>query len=289
MISKRLHIPGIVLIFAGIVLLAAAIFMLTRPNQYAVTARIRMDPVNGDISSESLNTYDEDFIQIEFNIIQSEVVLGRVVEKLNLDSEWGKKYANGQRLKAGETIALLKRRMELRPLQNTTVVDLRVSSDDPVEAAKLANTIAEIYTQFRLEQRRELKRQGILTLKEELSRQEQTIKTAQDRLEQLKKESTIPALESEKNGTNHESYFSTENELENAMRSSEMIQKKLKEEDENRYYIINDPVVNIIDHAVPPTRPIGPNRPLAVAILSFGVLLIAGGFYLIRVSSRTRV
>jgi capsular polysaccharide biosynthesis protein len=210
-------------------------------------------------------------------------MLGRVVEKLNLDSEWGKKYANGHKLKVGETIALLKRRMELRPLQNTAVVDLRVSSDDPVEAAKLANTTAEIYTQFRLEQRRELNRKGILTLKGQLSEQEQTINTMRDRLEQLK-----TTLESEKNGTNHESYFSTKNELEKAMRYSDMLQKKIKEVDDNRY-IINDPVVNILEHAVPPTRPIGPNRPLAVAILSFGVLLIVGGFYLIRVSYRTRV
>ena len=53
-------------------------------------------------------SYDPYFIQTEFEVIQSEVILGKVIEDLDLNNEWGKKYANGEPLKTSETIALLK-------------------------------------------------------------------------------------------------------------------------------------------------------------------------------------
>jgi len=39
--------------------------------------------------------YDPYFIQTEFELIQSEVILGKVIEELNLNVEWGKKYNAG--------------------------------------------------------------------------------------------------------------------------------------------------------------------------------------------------
>jgi len=73
-------------------------------------------------------------------VIQSEVVLGKVVEKLDLASEWRKKRAVGDRLKPVEAIGLLKRQMDLRPVRNTELIEIGVSRDDAAEAAKLANT-----------------------------------------------------------------------------------------------------------------------------------------------------
>jgi uncharacterized protein involved in exopolysaccharide biosynthesis len=43
--------------------------------------------------------YDPYFIQTEFEIIQDRVVLGKVIEALNLNVEWGKKYFGGETLK----------------------------------------------------------------------------------------------------------------------------------------------------------------------------------------------
>src|ERR1035441_4914972 len=106
-------------------------------------------------------SYDPYFIQTEFELLQSEVILGRVIDELDLNSEWGKKYANGDRLKTSEAIGLLKGRIELRPVRNTSLIEIRVFSEKAEEAARIANAIAEAYKAHREEQRRHLSNNGI--------------------------------------------------------------------------------------------------------------------------------
>ena len=142
----RMSLEGIVFLSVGAVLSSAGIFMLAKPDEYRAVVRIK---VHQEVQSQ--------FIQTEFEVIQSEVVLAKVVEKLDLALEWGKKRAAGERLKPVEAIDLLKRQMDLRPVRNTEPIEIGVSSDDPAEAAELANTIAETFRDFRLEQNRLLK------------------------------------------------------------------------------------------------------------------------------------
>ena len=123
--------------------------------------------------------YDPYFIQTEFELIQSEVILGKVIEDLDLNKEWGKKYANGDRLKTSETIALLKARIDLRPVRNTSLIEIRVFSEKAEEAAKIANAIAEAYKAHRLEQRTQLSKGGIKALEERFAEQEEKVKKAQ--------------------------------------------------------------------------------------------------------------
>ena len=46
-------------------------------------------------------------IQTEFEVIQSETILSNVVDRLDLNNEWGKKYNDGQKFKTHETVAIL--------------------------------------------------------------------------------------------------------------------------------------------------------------------------------------
>jgi uncharacterized protein involved in exopolysaccharide biosynthesis len=151
----RVSLEGIVFLLVGAVLCSASLFMLARPNEYRAVARIK---VHREVQSAG-DTFFSDpyFIQTEFEVIQSEVVLGKVVEKLDLASEWGKKRAAGERLKPVEAIGLLKRQLDFQAVSNMELIEIRVSSDDPAEAAKLANTIAKAFRDFRLEQNRLLK------------------------------------------------------------------------------------------------------------------------------------
>jgi uncharacterized protein involved in exopolysaccharide biosynthesis len=90
-------------------------------------------------------TIDPRFIQTECEVIQSEGILGRVLDRLELNKEWGKKFAGGDRLKTSETMTLLKGRVDVRPVPNTSIIDIRSYSEQPEEAAKVANAMAEAY------------------------------------------------------------------------------------------------------------------------------------------------
>jgi uncharacterized protein involved in exopolysaccharide biosynthesis len=153
----RVSLEGIVFLLVGAVLCSASLFMLARPNEYRAVARIKVHREVQSASTGGTFFSDPYFIQTEFEVIQSEVVLGKVVEKLGLASEWAKKRAAGERLKPVEAIGLLKRQLDFKAVPNMELIEIRVSSDDPAEAAKLANTIAKAFQDFRLEQNRLLK------------------------------------------------------------------------------------------------------------------------------------
>lgn len=151
----RLSPEGVVLLLIGAVFSGAGLFMLTRPEEYRAVARIK---VHREVKvARSGGEHDPYFIQTEFEVIQCDLILGKVVEKLDLASEWGKKRATGDRLKPDETIGLLKRKLDLQVVPKTELIEIRVSSDDPAEAAKIANTIAETFRDYRLGQDRVLK------------------------------------------------------------------------------------------------------------------------------------
>jgi uncharacterized protein involved in exopolysaccharide biosynthesis len=129
-------------VFLITVLIATAVTFIL-PESYASTARVKIDK-----SISNTNQYDPYFIQTEFEIMQSQVVLEPVIAKLNLNVVWGKKYFNGETLKTTESIEILKGRLSLAPVRGTKLIAITVYSDDRLEAATEANAVAESYLDY---------------------------------------------------------------------------------------------------------------------------------------------
>src|SRR5208283_3669855 len=153
-----------------LVVITATLVTFILPESFSSTTRIKIEhdqsDINGMAERGGMMNYDPYFIQTEFELIQSEVILGKVIDDLDLNKEWGKKYANGERLKTTETIVLLKGRMDLRPVRNTSLIEIRVFSEKADEAAKIANAVADAYKTHRLAQRMSLSKGGIKALEE---------------------------------------------------------------------------------------------------------------------------
>ena len=136
-------------------------------------------------SAEATPSYDPYFVQTEFEAIQSEAVLGKVIKDLNLNEAWGKKQG-GRTLTTAETMALLKNKLDLRPVRNTSLLEIGVKSDKPEEAAKIANAVAEAYKDYRVEQRTQLSNGGIKALEERFAEQGQKVREAQKKVDDLR-------------------------------------------------------------------------------------------------------
>lgn len=122
------------------------------PESYASTARVKVEKEDA-VANGATTAYDPFFIQTQFEIIQSEFVLKPVIEKLNLNGLWGKKYFAGEPLKTTRTLEFLRMRLDLRPVKNTTLIAITVYSDDKNEAAQIANAVASAYRDYREESR----------------------------------------------------------------------------------------------------------------------------------------
>ncbi len=140
------------LVFLLTITIAAAVTFIL-PESFASTCKIKVenDPPNVPSATNSPATaYDPYFIQTEFEIIQSQLVLSNVIASLNLNVEWGKKYFRGETLKTTETMEILRGRMRLTPVRNTKLIAITVYSDDKNECALIANSVADSYRIYRL-------------------------------------------------------------------------------------------------------------------------------------------
>jgi capsular polysaccharide biosynthesis protein len=137
-----------------LVVITSTLVTFIMPESYASTARVlvRRDASEASQKTESRepsSPYAPYFIKTQVEVIRSQAVLGKVVDDLDLNRVWGAKYAGGETLKTAETLPLLMSRLDLRPVLNTSLIEIRVFSDSPTEAAKLANAIAESYREYR--------------------------------------------------------------------------------------------------------------------------------------------
>ncbi len=179
-----------------LVVITATLVTFILPESYSSMARIKVERDRSDIMDLTgqpiMGSYDPYFIQTEFEVIQSEVVLGKVIEALNLNEKWGKKYNGGQKLTTTETMALFKRQIDLRPVRNTSLIEIRVFSDNPDDAAVYANEIAKTYQAYRLEQRRKFGMEGIKSLEDTFNEYEAKVRAAQKKVDDLRVQLKVP-------------------------------------------------------------------------------------------------
>ncbi len=181
----RIRKTVIIAVFLLVVITATLVTFIL-PEWFASSARIKVERDKSDIEElgghAGFNGYDPYFIQTEFELIQSQLILGEVVKKLNLEVEWGKKYNDGQKLTPEQTLTLLRGRVSLRAVRSTMLIDIQVYSENPDDAAKLAESIAQCYKDFRLDQGRKLTHGGLKSLEGKLKEQDDKISKAKEEL-----------------------------------------------------------------------------------------------------------
>ncbi len=191
----RIRKAIIITVFLITAIIATAVTFIL-PVSYSSTAQIKIEPdtvtdiVNINGTGGPAPIYDPYFLQTELTILQGPVVLGKVIDALNLNAVWGKKYGVDT-FKTSETMEFLKHQMSLSPVRNTTLVNITVYSADKNEAAALANAIANAYKEYRLEQRSQQTEGGIKVLEDKYQAEEQQIQTIRSNVDQLRKNLNI--------------------------------------------------------------------------------------------------
>jgi capsular exopolysaccharide synthesis family protein len=196
----RIRKTVIISVFLLITITATVVTFILPPS-YSSTARIEINPDSLDAPSmtgtpmAAMMPYDAYFIQTEFEVMQSEKVLGRVIESLDLNNSWGKKYNGGTPLKTEDTMQLLKQRMSLAPERNTKLIDITVYSEDNADAQKVANGIAVAYQEYRWSLRNTNMIKGIAVYDKQFQDEEDSIQAVQTNVDRLRKELNITDLD----------------------------------------------------------------------------------------------
>jgi succinoglycan biosynthesis transport protein ExoP len=197
----RIRKTIILSVFILVLFTATGVTLLLKPT-YMSAARMKVQKDQSDISfldARSPYTYDPYFIQTEYEVIQSQSVLYRVISNLNLTVVWGKKYYGGQTLTIPQTYTLLKQVLVVVPERNTSLIEIRFYSRDREEAALIANEVATVYEKYRADQCKEQSLAGIKALREEFDKHEEKVREAQTNVDRLRIELNISEYDAANN------------------------------------------------------------------------------------------
>jgi polysaccharide biosynthesis transport protein len=164
------------------------------PPTYASTVRISVEKDASDISGldgqKVTMSYDPFWVQGQSERIQSKLILHQVITNLDLTRKWAEKYKESE-LRLDIAFSLLKRQTRVDLSRNTTHLEISAFSDDPGEAALIANTIAEVYRESRLNKWREMSSRGLYQLEEEYATNTMTLTNLQAKLDALKDQQSL--------------------------------------------------------------------------------------------------
>lgn len=154
LIIRRAVFVGLIVGFSTLLVATAVTFLL--PKSFKATAVVRVNlPVTGNSNLPSIGPGPDPYLlQTEDSIIQSPAVLDHVVEATDLNTRWGRRHTGGEKLSIAETTALLRHRLQLKFGVDNNFIAITVFDEEPHEAAKLANAIAQSYRELRWQQMR---------------------------------------------------------------------------------------------------------------------------------------
>ena len=219
----------IVLAVAILVVITGTVYTLMLPNIYASSARIKVSEDVPEINPFSnqqsyYSTYNPYFLKDQFQILQSKPILHEVINRLNLQAEWSR---NGENIPRDVAHKILKNSISVFQQRDTSLIYISVKRDDPNEAAKIANEIAEVYRDSRLDLANKDSRDALDKIAEALKEQNDRVDTAEQKVEELRRELDIAVIGGE--GTvDVDNYRLQQLEAERLAAQSEMVDKEEK-------------------------------------------------------------
>ncbi len=191
----RIRKTVILAVFLLVVLTTTAVTFVLKET-YMSTVRISIDKDNTDIDPlgrpQTTSQFDPYFIQTEFEIIQSKSVLYPVIQDLGLAREWAKRFNETTDLQPPEVYNMLRKNLDVRQSRNTSLIEIRVYSEDKEEAARIANKIADVYSKSRVRLKQDQAEKGIKVLDERLTEQSEKVRVLQNEVDELRTQLKIP-------------------------------------------------------------------------------------------------
>ncbi len=172
-------------------------FML--PKKYAATVRIlvRQDATDIDVFERQFSAaYNPFFLRTQYEIIKSKPILYEVIRNLNLQEIWGQRFLDGERsLTREEAYEMLFGSISVAVARDTSLIEITVYSGEPQESARLANEVANVYRDHRLQAKRREIKSAIDSLQNEMKKQQDKVDAVENRVESIREELGVSMLD----------------------------------------------------------------------------------------------
>ena len=161
------------------------------PKTYMSLSRISIEKDTSDIApllgmQSGPSAFDPYFIQTEFEKIQSQKVLDKVVSKCNLTEEWGDLYGDKKSLTDIEARKILEKAIDIRQFRNTSIIELRAYDRKPLRAQRIAQALADEYQNHRKQSQTQRVEKGIKVLEDKMDAINEKIAVMQTNVDMLR-------------------------------------------------------------------------------------------------------
>ena len=186
----------IVLAVLLLVVITGTAYTFTLPKIYASQSRIEVNRDNVDIdpfnpASQFGGGYDPYFLRTQFEIIQSKPILYEVINRLNLQEAWGKK---GEKIAKGHAYKILRSSLTVGQSRDTSLVSIMAKRQDPKEAMRIANELADVYRDARLDLKHKEMTRALDALRRELENQQEKVNAAEQQVEDIREDLDITLI-----------------------------------------------------------------------------------------------
>jgi capsular exopolysaccharide synthesis family protein len=185
----RVRFVTILLVFL-LTAVTTTIVTLLLPKTYMSLSRISIEKDTSDIApllgmQSGPSAFDPYFIQTEFEKIQSQKVLDKVVARCNLTEDW-KRLNGGKSLTDIEARKILKKAIDIRQFRNTSIIELRAYDRVPRMAQQIADALAEQYQSHRTDAQKNRVQKGIDVLETKMAKYNEEIAEMQKEVDKLR-------------------------------------------------------------------------------------------------------
>jgi len=161
----RVRFVVILLVFL-ITAVTTTVVTFLLPPTYMSLSRISVEKDTSDIApllgmQSGPTAFDPYFIQTEFEKIQSQKVLDKVVAKCDL----AESLVFGKSLNESEARKILEKSIDVRQYRNTSIIELRAYDRKPTKAQEIAQALASEYQNHRSNLQKDRVKKGIESLK----------------------------------------------------------------------------------------------------------------------------
>ena len=190
----RVRFVTIMLVFL-LTAVTTTVVTFTMPKTYMSLSRISIEKDTSDIApllgmQSGPAAFDPYFIQTEFEKIQSQKVLDKVVVRCELTEDW-KRLNGGNLLDPIEARKILKKSIDIRQFRNTSIIELRAYDRDPRTAQEIAQALAVEYQNHRKDAQTARVKEGIKALEGRKEKTDKQILVMQANVDKLRTDLNI--------------------------------------------------------------------------------------------------
>ncbi|MBC8207318.1 MAG: polysaccharide biosynthesis tyrosine autokinase [Kiritimatiellales bacterium] len=182
----------IVLAVLFLVVITGTVYTFTLPKIYASEARIEVNSDNVELDPFNMSRggsgYDPFFLRTQYEIIKSKPILYEVINRLNLQEVWGKK---GEKIPKETAYKILFSSLDINQFRDTSLISLRARRENPKEAMRIANELADVYRDQRLDMKYKEMTRALDALRRELENQQEKVSAAEQQVEDIREELDI--------------------------------------------------------------------------------------------------